>query len=261
MMDAERTASRALELDEGLSEAHVALAWTKLILRKDWAGAETSLLRAIELNPSNPWSYHWYAYFVVSQGRIAEGLELNARAVALDPFSVPINSIRGWILYVSGDYEGSKGQCRATVGIEPAHPGPHAYLAMAYQQLGEYEHGIQEMEVAYDLGGNMSILRSLLGHAYALGNRKAEANQIAAELEITAQSTYVCAYYMAVLYAGLGDYQKVAHWLLRGIEDCDSWVLYLKMDPRLAAFRTDRRFAEVQRALSDPVTKLTQDVS
>jgi hypothetical protein len=36
-----------------------------------------------------------------------------------------------------------------------------------------------------------------------------------------------------------------------GIEDCDSWMLYLKMDPRLSAFRSDRRFADVQRALSN----------
>lgn len=260
MVQAEDAAVRALGLDEGLSEAHVALAWTKVILHKDWAGAESSLLRAIQLNPSNPWSYHWYAYLGASQGRIADSLELNARAVALDPFSVPINSVRSWILYLLGDYEGAKVQSRATVELEPAHPGPHAYLAMAYQQLGEYEQGIQEMQLANDLGGNMSSLRSLLGHAYAVGNREAEANQIAAELEIAAQSTYVCAYYMAILYAGLRDYRRVAYWLLRSVEDSDPWVLYLKMDPRFTAFRSDRRFADVEQALCGPVSNLDQNL-
>lgn len=36
----------------------------------------------------------------------------------------------------------------------------------------------------------MSILRCLLGHAYAVGNRKAEANQIALELETVTATTY-----------------------------------------------------------------------
>ena len=260
MVLAEGAAVRALALDEGLSEAHVALAWTKVILHKDWTGAETSLLRAIQLNPSNPWSYHWYAYLGASQGKIADSLELNARALALDPFSVPINYVRAWILYLLRDYEGAKEQSRATVELEPAHPGPHAYLGMAYLQLGEYERGVQEMQLANDYGGNMSSLRSLLGHACAVGNRKAEANQIAAELEIAAQSTYVCAYYMAILYAGLRDYRRVAYWLLRSVEDSDPWVLYLKMDPRFAAFRSDRRFADIEQALRGPVSSLDQNL-
>ena len=259
MMQAEGAAVRALVLDEGLSEAHVALAWTKVILHKDWTGAEASLLRAIQLNPSNPWSYHWYAYLGASQGRIADSLGLNAQALALDPFSVPINYVRAWILYLLGDFEGAKEQSRATVELEPAHPGPHAYLGMAYLQLGEYERGIQEMQLANDYGGNMSSLRILLGHAYALGSHRAEANQIASELESVAQSTYVCAYYMAILYAGLGDFQRVAYWLLRSFEDSDPWVLYLKMDPRFAAFRSDRRFADVEQALRGPVSNLDQN--
>ena len=259
MVQAEEAAVRALVLDEGLSEAHVALAWTKVILHKDWTGAETSLLRAIQLNPSNPWSYHWYAYLGASQGRIADSLRLNAQALALDPFSVPINYVRAWILYLLGDFEGAKEQSRATVELEPAHPGPHAYLGMAYVQLGEYERGIQEMQLANDYGGYMSSLRILLGHAYALGSRRAEANQIASELESVAQSTYVCAYYMAILYAGLGDFQRVAYWLLRSVEDSDPWVLYLKMDPRFAAFRSDRRFADVEQAQRGPVSNLDQN--
>jgi hypothetical protein len=46
---ARAAASRALELDEGLAEAHAALGAEKAGFEYDWAGAEQEFKRAIEL--------------------------------------------------------------------------------------------------------------------------------------------------------------------------------------------------------------------
>jgi tetratricopeptide (TPR) repeat protein len=243
MQEAKVYALKALELDEGLSEAYLALGWMKIILEKDWNCAEGFFRRAIELNPSDPLAYHWYAYFMMPHRSISESLVVNARALALDPFSIPINSIRGWLLYLSGAYDAAATQCIATIELEPTHPGPHAYLGMVYEQLGQIANATREMETAVELSGKMPIIYSLLAHTYGLAHREAEAKDIAARLELTSQTQYVCAYYMAVMYAGLRSYEKSAWWLERSFGDGDPWTLFAMMDPRFSVFRSDRRFS------------------
>jgi TolB-like protein len=56
---ARAAASRALELDEGLADAHVALGAEKAGFEYDWAGAEQEFKRAIELN-ANCADAHFY---------------------------------------------------------------------------------------------------------------------------------------------------------------------------------------------------------
>ena len=261
MLEAQTLVRKALELDASLSELHVALGWTQVVLEQNWTGAQHSFRKAIHLNPSNSLAYHWLAYLLLPRGNISESLDLISRAVTLDPFSVPINSIRGWLLYIAGDYEAALTQCRATIDLELTHPGPHAYAAMAYEQLGRMEAAIREMELASHLSGDMLIIRCLLAHAYGLANRLAEAEAIASELEIASGTEYVCAYYMAVMYAGLGRYDKTAAWLQRSLEDSDPWAIYTGIDPRFSAFRGDRRFSALKTACRALLTDFPQNPS
>ena len=64
---AEAAASRALQIDDTLAEAHASMA----SLRQnewDWAGAEREYKRAIALNPSYATVHHWYAFHLMAQG-------------------------------------------------------------------------------------------------------------------------------------------------------------------------------------------------
>ncbi len=57
---AKAAAEKALSLDETLSEAHTSLAVARKDYYWDWAGAEQSYRRALELNPSNVTARQWY---------------------------------------------------------------------------------------------------------------------------------------------------------------------------------------------------------
>lgn len=59
---AQAAATRALELDETLADAHASLGLVKLYYERDWDGAESELRRAIELKPDNPVAHRWYAF-------------------------------------------------------------------------------------------------------------------------------------------------------------------------------------------------------
>ena len=96
-------ARKALELDDGLAEAHASLAWSLFIHDWDWAGAEREFRRAIELDPRYATAHQWYAFLLASQGKSQESLVEGHTAQELDAGSVSIRrTLGGLYVYARG---------------------------------------------------------------------------------------------------------------------------------------------------------------
>jgi len=78
-------AQKALALDSGLAEVHYTLAVMKEWVRWDFAGAEASFRRAIELDPSYPDARVYYARLLNLLKRPDEAMAQIERALELDP--------------------------------------------------------------------------------------------------------------------------------------------------------------------------------
>ena len=61
---ARAAASKALQLDDSLAEAHTSLGTIKLSYDWDWIGAEHEFKRAMELNPGYPLAYVMYGQYL-----------------------------------------------------------------------------------------------------------------------------------------------------------------------------------------------------
>ena len=62
MPKAREAAQKALALDPDLAEAHTSLGIVKMYNDWDLPGAEAEFRRAMELNPGEDFSRHWYAH-------------------------------------------------------------------------------------------------------------------------------------------------------------------------------------------------------
>jgi len=63
------------------------------------------------------------------------------------------------------------------------------------------------------------------------------------------KSQYVPAYAIALIYVGLGERDHVFEWLQRAYDERSTSMAYLKVDPSLNAFRSDRRFAAMAKSI------------
>ncbi|MCA1637582.1 MAG: protein kinase [Acidobacteria bacterium] len=72
---ARAAASKALELDDQLAEAHVILGVVKYLYDWDWSGAEKEFKRAIEINPSNADVHQTYGYYLSGMQRFDEWIQ------------------------------------------------------------------------------------------------------------------------------------------------------------------------------------------
>jgi hypothetical protein len=82
-----------------------------------------------------------------------------------------------------------------------------------------------------------------LGYAYAAAGKKADALKMLATLNARARRGYVPAFYVAAIYAGLGDVEHGIEWLARAREERSDYLVHLSKEPAADALRSDPRFA------------------
>jgi tetratricopeptide (TPR) repeat protein len=143
-------------------------------------------------------------------------------------------------------YDQAIQRLQSVVDAHPDYHQPHAFLALAYEQKGDWPKAIAEMEKAYELDKEPEALAQL-GHIYAVAGRKADALKVLGQLTELSRRRYVSAYDIAVLHAGLGEPDQAFQWLQKVDEDRSEWFAAVNVDPRLYALHSDPRFADILR--------------
>jgi FHA domain-containing protein len=94
---------------------------------------------------------------------------------------------------------------------------------------------------------------AVLGYLYAKAGRVNEARTVLAEFDdLVRQHRYASGYAIAVIYAGLGDRERVFSYLDAALRERSHWLVWLKRDPRWNEFRPDRRFQNLVRDVGLP---------
>jgi DNA-binding winged helix-turn-helix (wHTH) protein/TolB-like protein/Tfp pilus assembly protein PilF len=240
---AKEAATKALSIDGTLAEARTSLAFIKH--RWDWARdeAEKEFQLAIKYKPTYAPAHQWYSSYLVAMGRFDEAIAEAKRAQELEPLSFIGNSHLGWILYLAGRYDEAIAHCKRLLDVDPNFFPARRYLGLVYEQKGMFREAIDEFQQGVKLSDN-PLMKSLLGHAYAVSNKKAEARRILAELSQQKQK-YVSPYTVATIYAGLGERDQAFKWLEKALEERDIWLMNLKVDPVFRDLRSDQRFASL----------------
>jgi len=242
MPKAKEAALKAVSLDDSLAEGHTSLAYVKLSYDWDLPGAEREFKRAIDLNPGYATAHHWYAHYFLAQAQTDQALAEVERARALDPLSLSINVGLGWCLYHARRYDDAITQYRSTLEIDPNFSLAHCTLGMAYAQKQSYPEAFAEFNKAMALPGSRSLALANIARTYALSGKLPEARKLLQELENSAKKEYVPAMYIAAIYAALGEGDHSLRWIQKAYEERSDYLVYLKTEPSIEAFRSNPRF-------------------
>jgi len=241
---AKDAAAKALEIDESSAEAHTSMAFIKF--RWDWdrTATEAEFQEAIKLKPAYAPAHQWYSSYLVAVERFDEAIAEAKRTEELEPLSFVGSSHLGWIYYLAGQNDKAIAQCRKILELDPSSFPARRYLGLAYEAKGMNAEAIAEFEKGVKLSGSPLML-ALLGHAYAVAGRTAEAKQVLTDLQQLQDQRYVSPYTVAAIYAGLGDQEQAFKWLERAVEERDIWLMNLKVDPVFAKLRSNRQFTDI----------------
>ncbi len=245
---ARAAATRALELDDKLAEARTSLAYLKNWYDWDWSGAEREYRQAIELNPRYVTAHQWYALELAQMGRMDEAIREIKRAQELDPLLLIVNVNAGWIFYHARQYDQAIDQMRKSLDMDPNFARGHWAISEPLEQQQRYEEAIAELQKARQLD-ETPIMLAFLGHVYAVTGKRAEAQKIINELNKLSGRMYVDPYFLAQIYTALGDRDRAFQQLEQAYEQRSSSLVWLKVEPKFDALRTDARYANLLRRI------------
>ena len=243
---AEAAAKKALELDSGLAEAYSSLAQVNHF-NWNWPGAEENFKRAIELNPNYANAHNFYASYLMSRGRIDESIASSTRARELDPFSLSISAQRGFLLENGRRYDEAIQQLHAVIAMDPNHYQAYWTLGHTYVANKQFDEGVKAAEKAVALSQRLPGALGILGLAYGMAGRKADATKILDELLQLNKTRYVTPGAFINVYIGLGDYEQTFVWLEKAYQEKSNFLAFLKVFPILDPIRSDPRFDDLLR--------------
>ncbi|MCA1624030.1 MAG: tetratricopeptide repeat protein, partial [Acidobacteria bacterium] len=246
-------AQRALAIDPTLPEAHTALANYFAVYDWNWAEAERGFKRAIELDPNNSAAHFRYGQLYLSpQGRHDEAITELKRALELEPLSLLIGANLAEEYTRAGQNDRALEQARKTFDLEPNFPTGRYALGLAYIANGMYAEAIALSETVLQADSTNQQMLRVAGCAYAKSGRRQEAVEVIKRFKEIAKTQYVISYFVANIYAALGDNEKAFAELEKAYEQRDFSLYRLKVDPLMDPLRDDPRFKEMLKRLNLP---------
>lgn len=238
-------ASRALEMDPGLAEAHAVLGYSNLY-EWNWDQARESLQRAIALNPNYAPAHLWHAHYLAAREMFEQALQEVRLARDLDPLSPIIQTQVGWVLAKPGRFPEAITEYRKALEMEPDYPWAKWQLGNALSASGDYAAAIQVLQEAVSRGRPASALASL-GRAYGLAGRRKEAEAILDELLNLSRERYVPPHCFVTVYWGLRDREKVFEWLEKSYAERSNSLLWMGAWTDSEWLRSDPRYENLMR--------------
>jgi DNA-binding winged helix-turn-helix (wHTH) protein/TolB-like protein len=243
--EAKRHATKAIELDASLAEAHASLGFVKLYFEWDWPGAEAAFQRAIALDPNHAASHQWYSVYLLTAGRPAHALQEIQFAQQRDPLSLPINTDLGFCYYYSGRYEEALKQLDLVLAMNPNFAPAHLWLGRTYQELDKFDEALAAFSRVEERVRDWPVSIAARGFVAGIADRPAQAIEALAELEALSAHKFVTSYGIALVHAGLRQNDAAFAALNKAFDERSNWLVWLRLDPRWNGLRSDPRFAEL----------------
>ncbi len=240
---AKAAALRALELDETEAQAHAALGLVLLHYEWDWAGAERSIRRALELDPSA--QNHWiYADYLRAMGRLDESLAYFRLAEERNPLSEVLKLQLARTYSCAGRHQEAIAkleQVRALLGDDAAWLAS-LYLGWEYLAASIYEDAFAEMEAAVAQSDSDLTAIEGLAYGYARAGRLDEARTLATWLE---ERPHHESGAWTLLLAALGETDRAVARLQASVESRRSLVPHLRCTYTYRELQDDPRVQEL----------------
>src|SRR5271168_2802163 len=247
---AKAAASKALQLDDSLGEAHNSLAFCLDGFDWDLDAGGKEFRRAIELNPGYATGHHWYAWHLSLLGQYDQAIAEMKKAENLDPLSLIINADFAELLVLAHSYDESIEQSRKTIAMDPNFALAHNQLAQAFLEKQMNAEAVAELQKALALSPGSPTIMANLARAYVASGKRSSAEQLLGELKKRSSPIASYAPEIAVIYAALGDKDQAMKWLEKGFEERFNPGVLLR--PGLDPLRADPRFVAMVHRIGLP---------
>lgn len=242
-----RAATRALQLNDTVAEAHTQLAEVKFYYEWNWDWARREYERSLELNPNNSHAMARYSLFLSALGRADEAIRWAALAQQLDPLSTTVRFSPGMAFFYAHRYDEAVAAFFRLKDLPPYSltASDRVGLARAHAARGRLGEALSEINGAIQQGGALAAWTAELGRIHAQAGDTAEALRILKSLEAQPTVRAQIPAQLAFLHAALGSIDVAFEGLTRAVDERSPAMLWINVDPRFDPVRGDPRYGEL----------------
>jgi DNA-binding winged helix-turn-helix (wHTH) protein len=260
--EAKASALRALAMDSASADAQVALGTVLFLGEWDWAAAERSLQRALEINPDHTEALLQYGSLQEALGRLDDGLRSKQQALARDPRSPGVLVQIAISYWHQRKYDDTLVWARRALEVDPKHVQACQFINHVYLKIGDInrfaawtvsqaiEWGLPKERVAV-MKQVTADARQVYATAGLAGVNRFWVDQIT-NPQLDFDVLLKMAYFRAILYGAAGRLDEAFDHLDQAIAYRDPALVYLAVGPDWDSLRSDPRFAERLRSLALP---------
>lgn len=241
---------RAGQLDSQAPEVLASEGYLNMYSDWDLDKAARNLERAIAVDPNYAAAYDWLGVLYTASKRFSAARSAFARARRLDPASLPIRTDLAFHLHYSGRNEDARHELQNILTVDPSFPLAHFWMGRVLSSESNCPGALSELETA-----SSSSLRDwqpvIAAHGYIAGvcGQPSRALEDLRRFDEMARNRFVTSYGYALIYAGLSEKDQTLIWLRKAVEERSHWLVWIRVDPRFDALRSDTRFQQLARTV------------
>jgi serine/threonine protein kinase/Tfp pilus assembly protein PilF len=243
MPGAKGAAHKALQLDDGLAEAHNAMALVSVLHDWGWTRAMTEFDRALKINPNFVPAHYWKGLFcnLFVKRRAEDALRETQRAVDLDPMAALPAYALGLVYIGTGRYEDAVHLAERMLARDPSQAILYRPLGVARLCLEQYD----EATIALERGAALSLRHPWfvgeLGVVRVAKGEPGEARRLQEELLARSHTTYISPMALSVIPIALGELDTGMRYMEMAFEQRDPLLIAATTWPMLAPVRNEPR--------------------
>jgi serine/threonine protein kinase/Tfp pilus assembly protein PilF len=244
---AKEALAKALDLDDGLGEAHSSLGYLKMVADWDPAGAEKEFKLALMLSPSSADVLILDSMYLAEMRRFDEAIAGFKRAVELDPTGPQTYLYLGFAYYWADRLDEALIQLKKALELDSSNLNAQIMIAMIYalrgmsrEALAQADKLLSSLPTPDDAG-----ILSNFGWIYAVSGRQEKARTFLNRMLDLRAKRYVDAFIIAGVYAGLGEKDKAFEWLAKAYDEHAGQMCIIKVDRWIDNLRSDPRYREL----------------
>ena len=244
-----RDGERAVAIEPNLAETHAALGWARFFAAWSFDEGLAELRRAQQLAPWNSSTNDLLAPVVVYLGQFEEAEKLARQAIERDPLAYQARQSLARLLFVQGKLNDAEAAAQKAVELQPTAAGCRRWQVFVAIQRGDGEAALREAQL--EPNERYQRFELALAH-YARRDRPAADKSLA---ELIARDRDVMAYQIAEVYAWRGETDKAFEWLQISLDNHDTGLLSLLIDPLMRSVKHDARYNAVLEKIGLPLSE------
>jgi tetratricopeptide (TPR) repeat protein len=245
-------ADRAIDLDPSLGKGYLVRGTIQFYQDWDFAAAEVTLRAGLEVDPADRAVGQRLSMLLAAEGRLEEAIELGQRNQKFEPTEAIRSSSLGMLYYYARDFDAAAREMQRAIAIDSKFAAAKYMLGRVYAAQGRLAAASTAIEEALASNREPEWLAEY-ARIQTLAGHHSVASQVLAELNDMARDGHA-AYADQYGYLALaeGDEARALDLLDAAVRDRVVNTLWLNVDPRVDALRTNPRFPQLVSRLGLP---------